>query len=335
MAFNRDINSIFDRYVNNILEAVKPTEEGGPLEQETSWMKSLGNSLRPSTGPAAAPAAAPEAAPVIPIATAGVPKTKDQQMADYNKAKELFKLQTGKDYTKMGDLSPEDKPVWQGILGSVAGIEDTGLNGGPYSYGTLQSTGQEIKPEITQALETGQAAEKEYQDTVQSGATKPVVPVAPVAPPATGTSPATTGGYTQQQIDAFNKANSAGREDWKFKSNSRVDMEKMEKMFGKPGQPQNASTALPSAGMRPGQLKTSAPATTPQSTVPNSKLPGVFGSISNAAGRVGDTVQNIAQGKAGTGAQPRPISTNTTQPPSSQPQQSNQRPKFTYQKAGR
>lgn len=42
------------------------------------------------------------------------------------------------------------------------------------------------------------------------------------------------------------------------------------------------------------------------STVPNSKLPGVLGSISNGFGRIGDTIENAFKGQLGSGAQSRP-----------------------------
>ena len=51
-----------------------------------------------------------------------------------------------------------------------------------------------------------------------------------------------------------------------------------------------------------------------QQRVPNSSLPGVAGSISNLFGRAGDTIQNIATGQAGTGAQARRPGTPPTPP---------------------
>lgn len=162
------------------------------------------------------------------------------------------------------------------------------------------------------------------------------------------------GGYTPEQIAAFNKANSAGRKDWEFDPNSRVDREKMQKMLGSTGQQPNASAALPGAGMKPGEVKTPTPTTTQQpqpqqqqqmggvlggisrgvgaagtaaktALVGNQPLGGIAGGISKGIGSIGNVAKNVLTG--------RQQNTKTTQASQTQSQQAKQqRPKFNYQK---
>jgi len=119
------------------------------------------------------------------------------------------------------------------------------------------------------------------------------------AQPATAKS-APTGGYTQEQIAAFNKANSAGRKDWEFNPNSRVDREKMQKMLGGTGQQSAASTALPGAGMKPGEIKTPTPAMAaaqqPQQPQPQQQMGGALGGISRGIGAVGTAAKTALVG---------------------------------------
>lgn len=111
----------------------------------------------------------------------------------------------------------------------------------------------------------------------------------------TNAKPASTGGYTPEQIAAFNKANSAGRKDWEFDPNSRVDREKMQKMLGGTAQQPTASAALPGAGMKPGEVKTPAPAAT-TTQQPQQQMGGVLGGISRGVGAAGTAAKTALVG---------------------------------------
>jgi translation initiation factor IF-2 len=284
-----------------------------------------------------------------PIAMSGVPQTKEQQNAKFNQAKDLFKRQTGKDYTTMKDLSDNERQIFQGMLGSVNGISD---DSGPYSSKTLDN----IRQNSNAAIQAKTAAQKEEADYIGSQMSTTTAPspttaapaaAAPAAPaaPAAAKPAANTSGYTQQQLDAFQKAHGTP-----FNPKSSMDRGKMAKMTGQAA----VTSAMPGAGTKPGQVKTAPPTATAtggqfnpnaqiQRGVPanlppgyverqNSSLPGVLGTASNFLGRLGDTAKNVAMGTAGK-VNPRPTAppaapqtqTKTTQAPKAKPTNTNQK----------
>lgn len=312
MAFNKDINTIFDRYVNNILQE----QEKLPISKETQkW-----------------------------IDDAPTPFIKN--MREWG-----VKIH-GDPYAKnQTNTAPETPEI-------TSTAPTPGIPNNNYKFAQIQQRQGMDQP--NPSFTDWQQADFDTRDrqaglplgpTVDAANQQAVSDRQKFAQAVTGNVPTNTGQPTNQEMKLMKDLHGS------FNPKSPGDLQKLDilrqaQQFAgpnaTPSQIRNqayalqgsnktkASSALPGASQKPvakGPEPTATkPVTTPQNSVPNSKLPGVLGSISNAVGRAGDTVQNIAQGKAGTGAQPRPTSTQTSQ---TQPQQAKQRPRFTYQKAGR
>ena len=134
-----------------------------------------------------------------------------------------------------------------------------------------------------------------------------------------GSTAAAGAGFSLEQMAAFEKANGTP-----YNPNSSMDRRKMAQMTGQAA----VNKAMPGGNNKLGQVKPSVPiAGAASNTVQNSALPGVAGSVSNAIGRTGDSIENFFKGQLGKGAQQRPTSpppapatqTKTTQAPKAKP----------------
>jgi hypothetical protein len=312
MAFNRDINSIFDKYVNNILEAVNQAQqlpERLPNEDYFTYTKRVNDQLRNSSNP-------PSYLQPVTNTTTPQPPKRDP--------KDPTKLEAG----PMGQYE-------MGELGKVQQMQNLDKSDPSFSQWQQNNVDQAEK---RISLPTGPTVDAANQINASTGQK--------LVQATTGNKPTNTGAATDQEASLMKTLHGS------FNPNAPADKAKLDilrqvqqelgpnatenqianKAYAMQ-QSQASQKAMPGAGNKPGQIKTPAPTqqqapqqqtgvrrATPANLPPgyverqNSSLPGVLGTASNMLGRAGDTAKNVAMGTVGrVNPQPTQQQSNTQQ----------------------
>ena len=297
MAFNTDTKSIFDRYVNNILEAVTPTVQATPsidINQRRQEMQKSRIAGRADTSTAAGQAAvAQNQANIASAAATTAAQTKAND--EYFKANRFAKAnqnpglmgQPGPSTVSTGPATPVPSPT-PAATPAATPSPTPAVTPSPAPTGRSEKA---VQDELNAALNNkDQAKASKLFDELatvrkQTGAPNqatdllkkyPVAgdstssqPGAPVQQPVAGTAQK-AGVYTPDQLAAFQAAHKST-----FDPNSSMDRGKMLKMLGGApagGAATGSSSSLPGAGMKPGQIKTPVTSTSPGGT-PSTNAP--------------------------------------------------------------